>query len=236
MKRKKSQYHNGFSLVELIVIISLFAIMSSVVSFDFQQYQRNIERVNLATDIALAFRQMQVYGISSSNRVIGGSSFETDSGLVDELVNRDLIQDTSVYGVQLDIENQELTLFQKVGSASDEYEEGVDVLVDRLLITGENKVRHICAASEGSAQINEQGECEFEQAGEQIDLGMFTAMFQRPFPDGQYYFTEQPGMPVNNLIIVVGIDGNSDAGFNNYIYLDAVGLIQSVGADAILVN
>ena len=236
MKKNNKQLHKGFSLVELIVILSLFAIMASIVTFDFSQYQKNIERVNLATDIALSFRQMQVYGISSSNRVVGGSSFEEDSDLVSTLVNQDLIQDTSYYGVELDIDSQTITLFQEMGGSSNEYDDETDLLIDKLAILGDNQVQRICAATEGTlAQVDSEGSCSFDGNGEEITGGTFTVMFQRPFPDAGFYFSEEPSLSASSLVIVVGVQ-IPVPGEINYVYLDAVGLIQSVNADAVLAS
>lgn len=235
MKKKNSQLHTGFSLVELIVVISLFAIMSSVVSFDYQRYQENIERVNLATDIALAFRQMQVYGISSSNRVVGGAGFDSESGVVEGVVSGDLIQDNSLYGVELDLDTQELTLFQEVGGNSTQYDDGIDVLIDRLAITGDNTVLRICATP-GFVQpeILNDGSCLAEGEIIEINSGLFTALFRRPFPDGNYYITQDPSFTPSIAIMVVGTplrEGNE----LNYIYLDAVGLIQRINASTVVI-
>jgi prepilin-type N-terminal cleavage/methylation domain-containing protein len=237
MKKNNSQLHNGFSLVELIVIMSLFAIMASVATFDFQRYQENIERVNLSTDIALAFRQMQVYGISSSNRTVGGSSFDQDNDAVDNLVNQNLIQDTSVYGVELDIDAQSLVLFQEIGDNANRYDEGIDIVVDRLVINGQNEVMHICAATEGAlAQVELDASCSFlPGSGEEITQGVFTALFRRPFPDGMFHFSSEPTLTVSSAVIVVGVPGRP-ANELNYIYLDAVGLIQGVNANTVITS
>lgn len=234
MKNNNSQQHTGFSLVELIVIISLFAIMSSVVSFDFQRYQENIDRVNLATDIALAFRQMQVYGISASNREIGAAGFEQDSGTVQGLVSSDLSQDTSVYGVELDLDAQELTLFQEIAGVNNQYNDGTDILIDRLAITGDNTVLRICATAEFTQpMVLGDGSCDIQGDVIEINSGTFTAMFERPFPDGSYAISQDPSFTPSIAIFVVGTPARS-AEELNYIYMDAVGLIQSVNVNSVL--
>ena len=233
MKKKKRQKNTGFSVVELIVIISLFAIMSSVVSFDFQRYQDNIERINLATDVALAFRQMQVFGTSSANRIIGGAGFDQDSGTVQTLVDTGLLNSVSLYGVEFDIENQVMTLFQEIGTNNNSYNDGVDLLIDRLVITGVNRVLHVCATNGFNPPVvDAAGNCEFPSAGIQAEEGTFTAMFRRPFPDASYTLSVEPGLEPGILIMVVGIPGDP-AEELNYIYFDAVGLIQGVGYEVV---
>jgi prepilin-type N-terminal cleavage/methylation domain-containing protein len=56
----------GFTLIELVVVITIFAIMSTVLLFNFQGLNKNIEINNLAQDIALFIRKAQTYGVSSS--------------------------------------------------------------------------------------------------------------------------------------------------------------------------
>ncbi len=51
--------HNGFTLVEFIVIMGIFAIMVGVVMFNFNGFRSNVTSENLAQDIALSIRQIQ---------------------------------------------------------------------------------------------------------------------------------------------------------------------------------
>lgn len=60
------QNPKGFSLVEFIVIISIFAIMAGVALFNFGGFNSTVSLNNLAHDVALTIRQAQVYGISAT--------------------------------------------------------------------------------------------------------------------------------------------------------------------------
>lgn len=64
--KKINRNSTGFSLVEFIVIISIFAIMAGVALFNFGGFNSNVSLNNLAHDIALTVRQAQVYGISAT--------------------------------------------------------------------------------------------------------------------------------------------------------------------------
>ncbi len=57
--------HKGFTLIEFVVIISIFAIMAAVALFNFQGFRSNVAVSNLSHDIALTLRQAQVFGWSS---------------------------------------------------------------------------------------------------------------------------------------------------------------------------
>jgi prepilin-type N-terminal cleavage/methylation domain-containing protein len=54
--------HQGFTLIEFVVIISIFAIMATVALFNFSGFRSNVALNNLSHDIALTLRQAQVFG------------------------------------------------------------------------------------------------------------------------------------------------------------------------------
>lgn len=54
----------GFSLVELIVVIGIFSVISGITVFNYGKFQSSLVITNLAYQAALAVRQAQVYGIS----------------------------------------------------------------------------------------------------------------------------------------------------------------------------
>lgn len=56
----------GFTLIEFVVIMSIFAVMAAVVLFNFSGFSSNISLSNLAHDVALSIRQAQVYGQSGA--------------------------------------------------------------------------------------------------------------------------------------------------------------------------
>lgn len=59
----------GFTFIEFIVIISIFAIMSSFVLVNYRTFTRNIETQNLAQDIALMIKRAQNSGISAASEI-----------------------------------------------------------------------------------------------------------------------------------------------------------------------
>lgn len=224
LHRRTSQ---GFSLVEFIVILTLFAIMASVTTFDYQRYRSKIERSNFATDIALAFRQMQVYGISSSNRLIGGVGFENDDEAIRDILVNDLVLDVGVYGVEVDVESQTLTLYQEVGDNELAYDEGTDLLIDILQVNGDNRIMRICATDSSQQPDIDvvNGTC---ASSREIATGTFSVSFKRPFPDARFYATAlDHDFDITMAVLVVG---NTDitAPELRYVYFDAVGLIQVI--------
>lgn len=60
----------GFTLIEFVVIISIFAIIATIVLFNFSGFSSNISLSNLSHDVALVLREAQV---SAGSSVTGGS-------------------------------------------------------------------------------------------------------------------------------------------------------------------
>lgn len=71
----KNKCHKGFTLVELMVVISIFAILSSIMVFNYGSFKSSLSIQNLADDISLSIRKAQGYAIgvhSSNNSFISG--------------------------------------------------------------------------------------------------------------------------------------------------------------------
>ncbi|MBI2109178.1 MAG: prepilin-type N-terminal cleavage/methylation domain-containing protein [Parcubacteria group bacterium] len=65
----------GFSLVELLVTVSIFVIVTSIVLINFPSFSSKIALDNLAHEVALSVRQAQVFGVSSKESAIGSGIF-----------------------------------------------------------------------------------------------------------------------------------------------------------------
>jgi type II secretory pathway pseudopilin PulG len=61
---KKTKKNTGMSYVELIVVLSIFAVLSSVVIFNYGDFQAKVDIKNLASDIALQVVQAQKLSLS----------------------------------------------------------------------------------------------------------------------------------------------------------------------------
>ena len=58
-KLLKMQKNRGMSYVELIVVLSIFAVLSSVILYNYGEFQAKVDIKNLASDIALQIVQSQ---------------------------------------------------------------------------------------------------------------------------------------------------------------------------------
>ena len=75
----RKQKQKGFTLVELLVTISIFVILTGIVLFNQTKFNSTILLTNLAYDTALTIRQAQTYGINikefNSTGAVDGGQF-----------------------------------------------------------------------------------------------------------------------------------------------------------------
>jgi prepilin-type N-terminal cleavage/methylation domain-containing protein len=142
-KVAKHETQAGFTLIELVVIIAIFAIMSSVLLFNFQGFNKNIERNNLAQDMALLIRKNQSYGISSST-LDANTLTETNT-----LPSR--------YGLLFDYDASVGTItaiasYKKIGGSNVPvgYTQATDILIDRVVLNSPGVTVVACIPNGGS--------------------------------------------------------------------------------------
>lgn len=61
----------GFTVIELTMVLAMFAIISAVVLFNMKGFSRNVSLSNLAQDIALLIRSVQVEAVSG--KIVSGA-------------------------------------------------------------------------------------------------------------------------------------------------------------------
>jgi prepilin-type N-terminal cleavage/methylation domain-containing protein len=74
MFKYPSKNKKGFTLIELMVVISIMAIMSGVAIFNYSDFRSQISLQNLSDDIALSVRKAQSYavGVRGYNSIFSG--------------------------------------------------------------------------------------------------------------------------------------------------------------------
>lgn len=63
MKIKIQENNSGFTLIEMVVVMAIFSILTSVVVFNYGDFNNNIISTNLTYEIALTVREAQVYAL-----------------------------------------------------------------------------------------------------------------------------------------------------------------------------
>jgi prepilin-type N-terminal cleavage/methylation domain-containing protein len=69
MSRTTHSKKSGFTMVELAVTMSIFAVLTSVVLANYRTFSNNADFLNVADNIALSLREAQIYGVGSKGAV-----------------------------------------------------------------------------------------------------------------------------------------------------------------------
>ncbi len=78
----KKNSNKGLTLVELMVVISIFLVISGVTIFDYGNFRSNVSLQNLTDDIALSIRKAQGFAIGARGIGIGaGTTFNKSYGM-----------------------------------------------------------------------------------------------------------------------------------------------------------
>jgi len=132
MIKKNRNYQAGFSYVELIVVLSIFAVISSVIIFNYSGFETKIDLKNLASDIALQIVQAQKAALSGLLPTQSyGSSWKPSYGVYFDITKPAQF----VYFVDLDDTNN--------------YEGGSEIL-NTYSITKNNYISNLSVSGTGS--------------------------------------------------------------------------------------
>ncbi len=72
-----SRFAGGFALIELLIAVVLFGIISTFILIAYGKVSRQLFLTSLAYEVALSFREAQSYGVSVHQFQAGGGQFET---------------------------------------------------------------------------------------------------------------------------------------------------------------
>ncbi len=145
----KFKRNKGFTLIEFVVIISIFAIMAGVALVNFAGFKSNVGLNNLAHDIALTVRQAQVFGWATQTDNTGGAiQFVGQSEDGDPIRYADGVYFNSTAGVF----DKWFTLYTKtIPDLHYEYYLPTDREVDKIQIQGPNHISGIYYADSKTA-------------------------------------------------------------------------------------
>ncbi len=205
-KEYNKQKEQAFTAMELIVVIGIFLLMSTLTLYNYNQHKKQIQRANLAEDVALTLRQAQVYGISASSKTIGTVDFNDKSYTSDffDAQNgkvQDIAHDRSIRGVSLEIGSDQLILFDDI-DRNYRFDKEKDRIIDKRLI-------HYPGIRFREVRFCRENSC-FE-----AKEGMIYVTFQRPYPDAYIYYakTKESSLdgPFDTVTIIIGNGHNKES-------------------------
>lgn len=179
---KKYFRQNGFTLLEMLVVLTVVSIMVSISMFHFRKLNQRGAIESSSYDLALFFRQGQAFGISSSD-------FDPTFGSP---------EDVQPVGINFDHSGSNYSpvveLFRDVNK-DNSFTNNQDVLLEKFLIRSGIFIQAICPA-------NSQN-CVSDDFGNDV-----TILFQRPEP-APFIFIDNN--PYSDSIAINLTDTNNDS-------------------------
>ena len=154
------QKNKGFTLVEMLISVGIFTVMSAIILANYPEFRSRSALDNLTAQVAIVFREAQVYGISV--REEGGENF------------------SSGYGVHIDLSNSDKQLIIFADKDRDyvydgDSKSGGDSILETFDLTGGEKITELCAPS-----------CVGDTGSRPSDQKSVTTVFLRPNPDAYF--------------------------------------------------
>lgn len=123
VKISKRNYLRGFTLIELIVVMSIMVIINGVIFFDYPSVMANLALKRTAGEIALLARQAQVYALSAK------------SGASGELVN---------YGIRFDKGAPTSIILFADKNGNSKYNSGLGEAIQTFEIQTKDEISMLC--------------------------------------------------------------------------------------------
>jgi prepilin-type N-terminal cleavage/methylation domain-containing protein len=161
-KKEKKDYQRGFTLVELLITIVIFVMLTGVVLFNQNKFDSTVLLKNLAYDIALTIRQAQTYGVNVKESQQSGNF--------------------SSYGVYIKSdETQKIIFFSDIDGDKSFSDEDMscpanDVdseCMQKYTLKRGNYISKICVMNTGESSC--------------LEISELTIYFKRPNPDAYIY-------------------------------------------------
>lgn len=175
LKNKKN--NKGFSLIEMLVVVAIFFILTSVTVFNYNSFDNNITITNLAYEIALSIRESQVLslgvrGVGGEFNIRYGVYFNTteDSQKFITFADRPITSNSP--NGQCDYDTDTSCSFN---NCTDQSAECLRI----TSLTRNIDVKRICVSEDASFPMDENGECE-SHGTPSTEVAI---TFSRPNPD-----------------------------------------------------
>ena len=171
----------GFTLIEFVVIISIFAIMAGVALVNFAGFKSNVGLNNLSHDIALTVRQAQVFGWATQTDTTGGTINLGGNPDGDPVRYAEGVH----FNSNNDVFDKYFTLYNKNDpTPGNENYLSSDNEVDKIQIQGPNHISGIYYAQSKSAL--ELGPGNTIPTGN-TPIGSLSIAFSRPHPEAIFF-------------------------------------------------
>lgn len=157
-----SPYNRGFTLIEMLVVIAIFGIFTTIILLDYNKFGEREKFTNFAYDTALTARQTQINGIAVRQTAVGTGNF------------------ASAYGLHFPISNPNSTnnnyilFIDSEGAIGNKIYEGGSETYQTIPLNPQYKITKICVTD----SANNNTETCSQTTGGKVDI-----VFLRPNPD-----------------------------------------------------
>lgn len=202
VSRKTGQkgVQSGFSLPELIIVIAIFVIISSIAMFNQGKLSSSVLLTNMGYEVGLAVREAQIYGIGVRSEDLGtsftgqyGAHFSVADGQERQVI---------VFADQADIN----------GGPNFKYDEGEEKYIYEFDNRRGNKIAALCV---GNIDTSNTETCAAGASfGAAESLTEFDILFKRPNPSALIYGPTAVDDPTpvaktgRAYIVVSSVDGD----------------------------
>ena len=155
----RSLRQTGFTIIELVVSIAIFAAMTTLVVAKYSNFNNSVLFTNLAYDIALTLRTAQTYGLSVQGRAQSGQlQFQYPYGIAICVAEEGCLGANDSLGNSTQFHNNEIIMFADTNSGATTDRFGAydknDILVQTYAIKRGAKI--VCVEEEEVSSRNFQ--------------------------------------------------------------------------------
>lgn len=127
----------GMTYVELIVVLSIFSIMTSIILFNYGKFQTSVDIKILANDIASKIVEAQKSSISGKWNINASDNWKPS------------------YGINFDLtDNTHFTYFANLGGVSDNIYDTSDSILDEIEITKNNFIKDLKCSGTSISELD----------------------------------------------------------------------------------
>jgi len=198
---KKNSLKKGFTLAEMLIVIAIVAVISTVVLFGYREFSDRLSLASAAQEIAIAIRESQAYGVSVRETGSGTQDFDNAYGIYFDINN------PTIYYLYSDLNDD-----QKYDHTND----CIDECISKEQIRNGIYVSQICGTP-----FSGVSRCPVNPSVIGINIS-----FKRPNPDAKIRFTNPGYEFFGNLYQTGGIVLMSPLGNTVTINIENTGQIS----------
>lgn len=177
-KNKTKKTEKGFTIVEMLIVIGIFGVLTAVVVFQYGNFNSQTILTNMAYEVALTARQAQVYALGVRGRE-GDDNFDNRYGVYFDL---DADPDGERFIFFIDTATPDSICNGATEGTCFSCETGSECLESYQFLR-DIRLDSLCIATDNDP-VNSEGEC----SGETVNSMVVT--FERPNPDAIIYSDE----------------------------------------------